>query len=51
MKYAIITGAAGGLANQIINTIKNEYTIFALDKSSKLNGSSFLSPFPHISYA
>lgn len=36
MKYAIITGAAGGLANEIINLIKKDYIVFALDKSNNV---------------
>ena len=34
MKYAIVSGAAGGLANQVINSIKDDYFIFAIDKSN-----------------
>ena len=37
MKYAIITGAAGGLANQIINNIVQDFEIIAIDKSERLN--------------
>lgn len=33
MKYALIVGAYGGLASQIIDTISNDYIIFAIDKN------------------
>ena len=36
MKFAIITGAAGGLANEVINSIKNDFNIIAIDKSNKV---------------
>lgn len=36
MKYAIISGACGGLASQIISVIKNDYVIFAIDKDERL---------------
>ena len=37
MKYAVITGAAGGLAREIINSVKEDYTVFALDISPSVN--------------
>lgn len=37
MKYAIITGACGGLAKEIISMLKETYTIFALDKAPTIN--------------
>lgn len=36
MKYALITGAAGGLAKEICNSIKDDFIIFALDKSNDI---------------
>lgn len=33
MKYALIVGASGGLASQIINTISSDFNIIAIDKN------------------
>ena len=36
MKYALITGASGGLASQIISMLSNDFIIIALDKNSNV---------------
>ncbi len=37
MKYALISGASSGLAKEVINLIKDDYYIFALDINPKLS--------------